>query len=114
MVMKAPADTERLLRHETGHAAFGLVDTYYGDTYYFENDPHPNVWSSSENCASDAGANNRDPGQCRRIASLSNPSEVKNFWIWDPMPDIMAYSYGGRFGDAATQRIDWVLAQSRA
>jgi hypothetical protein len=64
-LMKAPADQMGLVRHETGHAVFGLIDTYCGTTYYRQNDPNPNVWSSSDSCRADAVINHRDPDQCR-------------------------------------------------
>lgn len=114
-LMKAPADRIALFKHETGHAAFGLVDTYCGDTYYYQNDPNPNVWSSLEKCKSDARDSNRDPEQCRQIQKTGSPGTCqKNYWQWDPMPDIMANGYGGSFGSAATQRITWVLSQAGA
>ncbi|NMB79537.1 MAG: hypothetical protein GYA23_10650, partial [Methanomicrobiales archaeon] len=115
-LMKAPADRITLFKHETGHAVFGLVDTYCGDTYYYQNDPYPNVWASLEACTSDAQKNNRDPGQCRQIQKKSSSSVTceKGYWQWDPMPDIMANGYNGLYGNAATQRITWVLSQAGA
>jgi hypothetical protein len=113
-VMKAPADRAALFAHETGHAVFGLLDTYCGDTYYYENDPYPNVWSSEISCMADARAGNRDPAQCRQIEkrTLNTVSCSKNFWRWDPAPDIMEYGYSGKFGSSSTQRIEYVLAQA--
>ena len=67
--MKAPANQERIVRLETGHALFGLDDTFCGDTYYWQNDPYPNVWSSLASCQADAQSHNRDPAQCRQIES---------------------------------------------
>jgi hypothetical protein len=115
-VMKAPADQVSISRHETGHAAFQLVDTYCGSTYYYQNDPHPNVWASLESCQTDARSNNRDPGQCSQIETTNSFSAscIKNFWHWDPQPDVMAYAYIGSFGEASTQRINYVLSQSGA
>lgn len=114
-VMKAPADQLTLIQHETGHAIFELVDTYCGNTYYYENDPYPNVWASLESCQSSARASQRDPSQCRQIqkkAATSSSSCIQNYWQWDPMPDIMANGYKGKFGEAATQRINYVLSQA--
>jgi hypothetical protein len=114
-LMKAPADQLTLIKHETGHAIFGLIDTYCGETYYSQNDPHSNVWASSESCKSDARSNGRDPEKCRQIQkknSVSSQSCTKNFWQWDPNPDIMANGYKGSFGAAATQRINYILSQS--
>lgn len=113
-VMKAPADRVTLFKHESGHAVFELVDTYCGNTYYYQNDPHPNVWSTLESCQADARANNRDPAPCRQIQKTGSTSCTKNFWQWDPSPDIMANGYNGRFGNAATQRINYVLGLAGA
>jgi len=115
-LMKVPADKPVLFNHESGHALFGLSDTYCGDTYYFENDPYPNVWASLEACQEDARSNHRDPLQCRQIQKKSylSSSCMKNYWQWDPVPDIMANGYSGRFGNAATGRIDYVLSLAGA
>ncbi|MDD1694000.1 MAG: carboxypeptidase-like regulatory domain-containing protein [Methanoregula sp.] len=114
-LMKAPADKRVLFNHESGHALFGLVDTYCGDTYYYQNDPDPNVWKSLESCQADARSSNRDPAQCRQIRKTSSSSScTKDYWQWDPVPDIMANGYSGRFGEAATRRIDYVLSQAGA
>jgi hypothetical protein len=111
-VMKAPADQYSLFLHETGHAIFGLVDTYGGDTWHYEIDPYPNLWSSLASCQSDASANGRDSSRCRSIGQTSSVSGSGEFWRWDPDPDIMAAAYYGQFGAASTRRIDYVLAQS--
>jgi hypothetical protein len=113
-LMKAPADKTVLFKHESGHAVFDLVDTYCGNTYYYQNDPYPNVWSSLEACRSDARAGNRDPGLCRQIQKTSSTATscIRNYWQWDPQPDIMANGYAGKFGEAATQRMNYVIAQA--
>jgi hypothetical protein len=116
-LMKVPANQASLVRHETGHAVFELIDTYCGSTYYYENDPHANVWSSREACRSDATSNNRDPELCRQIEQKSigtSAACIKDFWRWDPNPDIMAQGYGGKFGAAATQRINYVISKAEA
>lgn len=116
-LMKAPADQISLIRHETGHAVFELVDTYCGETTYYENDPYANVWGSRESCKAEAKSHNRDPELCRQIQktdSAASASCTKDFWHWDPNPDIMGEGYSGKYGAAATQRIDNVLTQSGA
>lgn len=116
-VMKVPADQPVLLKHETGHAVFGLVDTYCGDTYYYQNNPYPNVWTSEESCIADARSDGRDPANCRQIKKSSSGTSAacsKNYWQWDPAPDIMANGYSGKFGTASTQRIDYVLSKAGA
>ena len=109
-LMKIPMNRDMLIYHELGHALFGLVDTYCGDTDYFENDPFPNVWSSSETCRNSAIADNRDPSKCRIIEqdSAGRDSCMKSFWRWDPDPDIMRVS-DGKFGAASTKRIEYIL-----
>ncbi|MDD1689292.1 MAG: carboxypeptidase-like regulatory domain-containing protein [Methanoregula sp.] len=115
-LMKAPADRPVLFSHESGHALFSLVDTYCGDTYYYQNGPYPNVWASLASCEADARSGSRDPAQCRQIRKTTSLSSscTRNYWQWDPVPDIMANGYSGTFGDAATRRIDYVLSQAGA
>lgn len=103
--MKIPADQNTLFLHESGHAIFGLIDTYCGGTEYWQNDPNPNVWSSRESCMQYARGNGWDPAACRQIGQ-DNPSVCsKQFWRWDPDPDIMHEGYSGTFGEASTRRI---------
>lgn len=116
-VMKVPADQPVLLKHETGHAVYGLVDTYCGDTYYYQNNPYPNVWASEESCMADARSHGRDPASCRQIKKISSGTSAscsRNYWQWDPAPDIMANGYSGKFGTASTQRINYVLSNAGA
>ncbi|MFA4861117.1 hypothetical protein [Methanoregula sp.] len=113
--MKTPANLPILGTHETGHAVYGLVDTYCGDTYYIQNDPHPNVWSSQEACIADARSRYRDPEQCRQIQSSEYRTSntcVKNFWKFDLTPDIMYSGYSGTFGASSTERIKYILSQA--
>lgn len=67
--MKVPANRETLAYHESGHGLYGLVDTYCGDTDYFENDPYPNIWFTQNGCIASAIAGNRDPSGCRQVQS---------------------------------------------
>jgi hypothetical protein len=106
--LKIPADEQYLALHEIGHGLYGLMDTYCGDTYYNENDPNANVWSSKEKCRAAAAANNWKPDSCRQIQNTASGCQ-KTFWRWDPDPDIMYEGYYGKFGDAASTRIVSVL-----
>jgi hypothetical protein len=112
--MKVPANRETLAYHESGHGLYGLVDTYCGDTDYFENDPYPNIWSTQNGCIASAIAGNRDPSGCRQVQS--DPGDAytctKNFWRWDPDPDIMKTGEYGMFGAASTERIAYILNKS--
>jgi hypothetical protein len=112
--MKIPADQKVLFLHETGHAIFGLIDTYCGNTLYWQNDPDPNVWSSQENCVKDAINNSRDPSACRQIQQEDPSICTKQFWRWDPDPDIMHEGYSGTFGKASTLRITNILNHPNA
>jgi hypothetical protein len=112
--MKAPADFPMIFLHESGHVVFGLIDTYCGDTYYVENSPFPNVWDTLGACIKDAENEHWSASECRQI--LKSPSRqsdklcVKNFWKADADPDIMGGgAYSGRFGNASTTRIRYIL-----
>jgi hypothetical protein len=107
--MKIPADQQSLFLHESGHAIFGLIDTYCGGTIYWENKPVPNVWSSKESCMNYASANSWDSSACRQIQQNNPTGCIKEFWRWDPDPDIMHEGYSGTFGKASTQRITYTF-----
>ncbi len=113
-LMKIPANRETLAYHESGHGLYGLVDTYCGDTDYFENTPYPNIWSSQNGCISSAIVDNRDPSGCRQVQSDTSDADscIKNFWRWDPDPDIMKTGEYGMFGAASTERIAYILNKS--
>lgn len=107
--MKIPADQNTLFLHECGHAIFGLIDTYCGGTEYWQNEPYPNVWSALASCRSEADANSWDPAACRQIRDAGPAACSKQFWRWDPDPDIMHNGYSGMFGMASTRRISYTL-----
>jgi hypothetical protein len=93
---------------------FGLIDTYCGDTYYVENAPFPNVWSSEYSCKKNAEQEHWDSTRCRQILKTAgiqskNPC-VKTFWKVDPDPDIMGSgAYSGKFGNASTLHIRYIF-----
>jgi hypothetical protein len=112
--LKAPADSSMIFLHESGHVVFGLIDTYCGDTYYRENSPSPNVWSTQDACITTALQEHWNTSECRQItkpaSSPLNEGCQKNFWKWDPDPDIMGSgAYSGRFGNASTLHIRYML-----
>jgi hypothetical protein len=112
--LKAPADSPMIFLHESGHVVFGLIDTYCGDTYYIENSPFPNVWSSEYSCKKNAEKEGWDSASCRQILKTTNirskNSCVKTFWRVDPDPDIMGSgAYSGRFGNASTSHIRYIF-----
>jgi len=111
---KISADAGQLMYHENGHAMFGLVDTYCGNTYYVENDPDPNVWSSESACIASAKAGGWDASVCHQISGMTSGSSsgtcIKPFWDWDPEPDIMGNgAYSGTFGNSSTTRIKYIF-----
>jgi hypothetical protein len=107
--MKIAADQKVLFMHESGHAVFGLIDTYCGGTKYWQNEPGANVWSSHDSCVDDVINNSWDPSACRQIEQNDPPACMKQFWRWDPDPDIMHDGYSGTFGKASTRRITYIL-----
>jgi hypothetical protein len=112
--LKAPADASMIFLHESGHVVFGLIDTYCGETYYVENSPFPNVWSTEESCIKNAEQEHWDTSACRQILKPANSRSkdpcVKNFWKADTDPDIMGSgAYSGRFGNASTTRIRYIF-----
>jgi hypothetical protein len=106
--LKIAANKQYLAMHEIGHGLYGLVDTYCGDTYYFENDPNPNVWNSKKQCQAAAIAHNWSADSCRQIQDTGKGCQ-KEFWKLDPDPDIMKEGYYGEFGNASTTRIVTIM-----
>jgi parallel beta-helix repeat protein len=76
----AVAEREGQVMHESGHAIFGLVDQYCGDTYYTQTSNTSNVWSSFSNCQADATAQGWTDGSCTQIKSGSCS---KSYWKYD-------------------------------
>jgi hypothetical protein len=114
---KVPGNSDSIFLHESGHAIWGLVDTFCGVTdYYTVVNPDPNIWSSEAACNQSATDNNWNSSVCRQItgaatipggAACSEP-----YWRYDPEPDLMglgANSNSGVFGDASTTRIRYIL-----
>jgi hypothetical protein len=106
--LKIGAGDSYLGMHEIGHGLYGLMDTYCGKSYYTENEPNSNIWSSEARCRAAALANNWTPDNCRQIQDKGN-SCLNEFWRWDPNPDIMNGGWSGTFGNASTKRIVNIL-----
>jgi len=110
---KSPANNAPVFMHEAGHTGFGLMDTYCGETYYAQNDPRPNVWSTQSACILSAESNSWDPTYCRQILQKASNGTIicqKEFWRYDPDPDMMSYSlFTGKFGNATTLHIHHML-----
>jgi|GEM_PF-6626355 len=113
----ALADRQGQVIHESGHAIFGLVDQYCGDTHYEQTTPTTNVWSSFSGCQSDATAQGWSGGNCRQIASTGCS---KSFWKYDPTGlmdgsgflctsgDVCTLS-ADAFGEACGWRLGWAF-----
>ena len=106
---KVASDDHCLALHEIGHGLFGLMDTYCGNTYYAQNDPNPNVWRSEESCKATAQSNNWDPNICDQISGKSPELCLREFWRFDPSPEVMREGFFGGFGKASTKRIIYIL-----
>jgi hypothetical protein len=101
--------------HESGHAVFGIVDTYCGDTHYEQNDPFANVWSSETACRDDVKSKGGNPDSCRQILAddpntYKNPDCSKSFWKWDPDPDMMNTHWTGSFGPRGVRHMNYVFS----
>jgi hypothetical protein len=111
--MKVPADRYTLFMHESGHALFGLMDTYCGDTFYAENLPNPNVWKSLANCTEDASRSGWNVSLCRPLADSGGGQAAactNLFWKIDPAPDLMGTAGGdARYGGASARRIQYIF-----
>jgi hypothetical protein len=104
----------KVILHESGHAVFALVDTYCGDTHYEQNDPFTNVWSSETACKNDLKSKGGDQTKCRQIlyddpGTVKNPDCTKDFWKWDPDPDLMNDHFGGNFGPRDVAKINYIF-----
>jgi hypothetical protein len=111
--LKAPADKGQVFLHESGHAIFGLMDTYCGDTYYAENQPFPNIWGSETGCRKDLLKNGLNVTLCRPLAAESSFVTTgcgQGFWKSDTSPDLMGGTgLQAKFGEASTLRIEYIL-----
>jgi hypothetical protein len=104
----------KVILHESGHAVFSLVDTYCGDTHYEQNDPFTNVWSSETACKNELKSKGGDQTKCRQILAddpntAKNPDCSRNFWKWDPDPDLMNDHWNGNFGPRDGGKINYIF-----
>jgi hypothetical protein len=82
----------RTFVHESGHSLFGLKDEYCCDSHYAEQDDLPNIWSSRENCRSDAASMGWDPDDCTNFCPAGTQNCGSGFWSIDPDVCIMECS----------------------
>jgi len=121
----AQATNPNIVIHESAHSIFGLIDEYCGKTYYEQNDPRPNVWSSLDACQADGANEGWTLGSCRQI-TWDNPATPqldcsRNYWRYDPdTPDFnfMTVCAHGDFGcagnyafyEAQTRKINYTFS----
>jgi hypothetical protein len=128
----AVAGSANVLRHEMGHAVFGLMDEYCCDGGYGQSPQLPNVYSSQAGCSADLADLNKiadelkwpTQGPCRSFQQVTpnppptpgtNPTPM-TWWLSDPsafqsgastLRDLMV---GNDFGMAADiRRFRWVF-----
>ncbi|MGB8309161.1 MAG: PEGA domain-containing protein [Methanoregula sp.] len=114
---KVPGNSDTIFLHESGHAIWGLVDTFCGVTdYYTVVNPDPNIWRSEAACNVSATSNHWNSSVCSQITGAAPTPGVaacsEPYWRYDPEPDLMglgANSESGVFGDASTTRIRYIL-----
>ena len=98
--------------HESGHAIFGLSDTYCGRTGYRNNPPHANAWTSLANCQTDISGRGWDMTPCRAMGGPSD-ADCRSWFRYDlDVPDDEMMEWGFElFGPAGTRRINWTFAE---
>jgi hypothetical protein len=82
----------RTFVHESGHSVFGLKDEYCCDSHYAQQEVLPNIWSSRENCRTDATAMGWDPDDCTNFCPAGSDNCGSGFWSIDPDDCIMGCS----------------------
>jgi hypothetical protein len=86
---EAPGRLGGVVIHESGHAVFGLIDEYCGDTWYpsVEADlpDMTNVWLSEEDCEAAAAAEGWTDGMCVEIETLDTDCtpDADEVWKYD-------------------------------
>ncbi len=98
--------------HESGHAIFGLSDTYCGRTAYHNIPPHANAWTSLANCQTDIASRGWDTTPCRAMGGPSD-TDCRGWFRYDlnvPDPEMMEWGFE-IYGPAGTARINWTLAE---
>ena len=106
-----PAYGIEVLMHESGHAIFGLNDTYCGNTHYEPSIINTNIWSTYLKCLLDSQAESWTLGKCCEIEEWFVSKNVyrydDNLTTGSDMMDIDIS--GARFYEASTRRIAYFL-----
>lgn len=128
------ADSANVMRHELGHAVFGLPDEYCCDGGYFQQVDKPSVYTSQANCTNDFTDLNLintellwpPQGPCRSIPQVTvnpatatatpGPVPTPMWWVSDPtgfqsgaatLQDLMVGNDFGMTSDI--RRFRWVF-----
>jgi len=113
----AQGEREGEVIHESGHAIWGLIDEYCGDTTYLQNTPTTNVWSSWDNCDIDRDAQDWSHGECTQI---QDDGCIVDWWKYDLDGLMMGSDFlcdvlnnctprSDAFREACTWRIRWAF-----
>jgi hypothetical protein len=92
--------------HEAGHATFGLVDEYCGDTSYSQKGYPTNVYSSRQNCI-DHTRNSNPTASCH---ILDYKSECSGWWSADQDPPEIMNTNQNPFGNDCQARITNIMS----
>jgi hypothetical protein len=94
----------RVFLHESGHQPFGLADEYCCDGGYFQPNPFPDVYGSSNDCAADSINVGRTPANCRNWVS----NKGATWYTSDPASgDLMVDNSAPQALDI--RRFEWVF-----
>lgn len=83
-LLSVTAGDFNVVRHEVGHAPFGLADEYDkngGSSCYFQPDPNPNIYETEGDCHDDLANLNRVGSTCRRF-EVNYPPVCDGPGIW--------------------------------
>ena len=105
------------LRHESGHAIFGLADEYCCDGGYWQPSPNPNIYSSLSNCQNDAPNLGLNASACTNYCAAGTMCNWRGTGMqaccgsgwWKLDPDTCNMLNGQRYQSGCQRRVNWVL-----
>lgn len=109
--------SERTILHETGHSPFGLADEYCCDSYYWQPDPFPNIYSSLDECQADAinlqaydlligDSFGRTSSACELLSDPITPGNTNGWYTSEPVTDGDIMFDRGEFNGADIRKIE--------
>lgn len=107
------------LVHESGHGLFGLADEYCCDSYYWQPDPYPNIYSSLSNCEEDSRREGWDASLCWEFCTAGSVNCGEGFWTHRTSGYAMDCSCEGyprnvcNYNIYGARRVNWVFSQYR-